>query len=94
MNKKALIGKIFLIIGIIIILLIAYIGITIYQGFTLVKTLSQDSQEFESNIQSINESNNKKKDPSVDQSIAACFSQQSGEISGFRGSTTFRFCSR
>jgi len=53
MNKKAMgtVGKVFSVIGIIILLIISFIGITAYQGYTLAKTIEQKAPELQANIE-------------------------------------------
>ncbi|MDP1728786.1 MAG: hypothetical protein Q8L27_01115 [archaeon] len=52
MNKRGLIGKIFLIIGVIILLIIALMILTAWQAYSLVQTVMEE--KIESNIQDIN----------------------------------------
>ncbi len=41
MNKKGLVGKIFLIIGIVILIIAGFIGITVYQVYSVMSTLNE-----------------------------------------------------
>jgi len=53
MNKRGLIGKIFAVIGIVILILIVILGITAYQAYILYEVVMEEGKNIEANLKEV-----------------------------------------